>query len=489
MTRFTYPRTLPDLYKPDTLVVMAPEQAFADGWHGRVLPGALEDRVDAMIDGVKGGASGTSVDAVTPDRPHRLVAAVLPSAYSRHNSASQVEAVWSTVRGMKLKGRVHVIVQVDEAEQVQGTLVGIARCFPLYDRKTGRDAGPASIAVHVFDDDGEPVAVPARAKLVVESAREAARLVDMPTAELTTAQFVKEARKLVRGIRNVRTSVIVGEDLASKGLGGIYGVGKAATVAPRLLVMDYRPPKAKRSVALVGKGVVYDTGGLHIKGRGSMESMKGDMGGAAAVAGAFRVLAQGRARCRVIAFCPLAENAVDAKSYRPDDILTMHSGHTVEINNTDAEGRLLLGDAVSYAARRFKPDVVIDAATLTGAQLIATGKAHAGIVSNRAGLEALAVRVGQAVGEMCFPMPFCPELYQAEFASQVADMKNSVKDRMNAQSSCAAQFVYSHIDDLDVPWLHVDIAGPSWRHDRGTGFGVGLLAGVADAVRETHLDE
>ena len=217
--------------------------------------------------------------------------------------------------------------------------------------------------------------------------------------------------------------------------------------------------------------------------------MKADLGGAAAVLGAFKVLAEGKSRSRVIAFCPLAENAVDARSYRPDDILTMHSGHTVEINNTDAEGRLLLGDAVSFAARRYKPDVVVNAATLTGAQLIATGKAHAGIVSNRAGLEGLAVEVGKAVGEMCFPMPFCPEFYQAEFASRVADMKNSVKNRANAQSSCAAQFVYSHIDDIDIPWLHIDIAGPAWRDDRGTGFGVGLLAGIADHVRGSHCKE
>ena len=487
MTRITFPRTLPDLTRPDTLVVLAPEAAYAGGWHRRVLTRALAQRVEAMVKGVSGGACGTRVEAVTPDRPKRIVAGVLPSSYSRHNAPSQVEAVWSVMRGMKLAGRVHVIARVDEAEQIQGTLGGIARCFPLYDRKTGGKSGPPSLAFHACDGKGKVVAVPPRAKLVVDMGREAARLVDMPTEELTTAQFVKEARKLIRAIPNVKTRVIVGEDLAKQGLGGIYGVGKAAVVAPRLLIMDYRPPKAKRTVALVGKGVVYDTGGLHIKGRGSMESMKADMGGAAAVTGAFRVLAEGRAKCRVIAFCPLAENSVDAHSYRPDDILTMHSGHTVEINNTDAEGRLLLGDGVSYAARKYKPDVIINAATLTGAQLIATGKAHAGVVSNREGLETLAVGVGRSVGEMCFPMPFCPELYQAEFASQVADMKNSVKNRMNAQASCAAQFVYSHIDDLDVPWLHVDLAGPAWRHDRGTGFGVGLLTGIADAVRDAHL--
>jgi probable aminopeptidase NPEPL1 len=311
--------------------------------------------------------------------------------------------------------------------------------------------------------------------------------VDTPTADLTTADFVREAKKIVRGLPNVTSKVIIGDALAKQGLGGVYGVGKAAAVAPRMLILDYKPARAKRTVALVGKGVVYDTGGLHIKGRGSMESMKGDMGGAAAVIGAFRVLAASKAKVRVIAITPLAENSVDANSYRPDDILTMHSGHTVEINNTDAEGRLLLGDAVSWAARKVKPDVIIDIATLTGAQLIATGKSHAAVVSDRDGLQDLACEVGRATGELCFPLLFCPEFHHREFKSQVADMKNSVKDRMNAQSSCAAWFVWSHIDDLTVPWLHIDIAGPGWRDDRGTGFGVGLLAGLAESIRAEHL--
>ncbi|HMS18385.1 MAG TPA: leucyl aminopeptidase family protein, partial [Planctomycetota bacterium] len=134
---------------------------------------------------------------------------------------------------------------------------------------------------------------------------------------------------------------------------------------------------------------------------------------------------------------------------------------------------------VSYAARVFKPDCIIDAATLTGAQLVATGHIHAAVVSNREGLEQLAVREGRRTGDLCHPLPFVPEFYKSEFASEVADFRNSVKDRMNAQSSCAAQFVYNHIDDLNVPWLHIDLAGPAHRADRGTGFGVALMAAVA----------
>jgi len=182
----------------------------------------------------------------------------------------------------------------------------------------------------------------------------------------------------------------------------------------------------------------------------------------------------------------LAENAVDANSYKPDDVLRMHSGKTVEINNTDAEGRLLLADGVSWAARELQADVVIDAATLTGAQLISTGLVHAAVISNDAELEALAVAAGRASGDLCHPLPFAPELYRQEFSSPIADLRNSVANRMNAQTSCAAQFIYEHIADAPRArtrrWCHIDLAGPSFPKDRGTGFGVALISRLVSAL-------
>jgi probable aminopeptidase NPEPL1 len=156
-------------------------------------------------------------------------------------------------------------------------------------------------------------------------------------------------------------------------------------------------------------------------------------------------------------------------------VITLYSGRTVEVNNTDAEGRLVLGDGVAYASRQLAPDVIIDLATLTGAQLIATGRRHAAVVCNDEALEAAAVRAGRLSGDLVHPLPYCPEFYAREFESKVADMKNSVKDRENAQSSCAAQFVAEHLAGYTGPWLHVDLAGPATAGERGTGFGVGLL--------------
>jgi probable aminopeptidase NPEPL1 len=188
-----------------------------------------------------------------------------------------------------------------------------------------------------------------------------------------------------------------------------------------------------------------------------------------------------------VALVPLAENAIGPKAYRNDDILDMHSGRTVEINNTDAEGRILLADGCSYAVAHWKPQVLLDAATLTGAQLVATGKRHAGIVSNRAGLERRTVEAGLRSGDLCHPLPFAPEFFQREFKSDVADMKNSVKDRANAQSSCAAQFVWSHVDRANVPWVHVDLAGPAEHEAKGTGFGVALIAELVSSIEAADL--
>jgi probable aminopeptidase NPEPL1 len=183
----------------------------------------------------------------------------------------------------------------------------------------------------------------------------------------------------------------------------------------------------------------------------------------------------------------MAENAIGPASYRSDDVLTMHSGKTVEINNTDAEGRLLLADGVSWAAREVKADFIVDIATLTGAARICTGDAVSCTVSNREGIERLSVECGRATGDLTFPLLFVPEFFKGEFPSKVADMQNSVKNRMNAQSSAAAQFVYNHIEELDRPWLHLDIAGPAFRAGRGTGHGVALMTQIVRRATDADL--
>jgi probable aminopeptidase NPEPL1 len=245
------------------------------------------------------------------------------------------------------------------------------------------------------------------------------------------------------------------------------------------------------SVVLVGKGIVFDTGGLQIKPKPTMPGMKRDMGGAAAVLSAFGAFARSTQHDQdsvlrpVHAVLCLAENAVSNDALRADDVITMYSGRTVEINNTDAEGRLVLGDGVAHAARHLNPQVIVDMATLTGAQGVATGRYFGALYCNDDGLERLAVQAGRESGDLCHPMPYAPELFRQEYQSAVADMKNSVADRTNAQVSCAGQFIGNHIADWLMTdgtgdqhqWCHIDMAYPVFdkKDDRATGYGVGLL--------------
>lgn len=482
----------------DHVVLVGPVSVLAkkQPWK-RLFKGRWTSAIAGMLEGVAPGGLGKVV-ATWPGvsgAPKRVSLCILPDGTSRHVSPSRAHAIASSTGKADIKRgeKTALVLVLDDPAHCLAAANAAARCVRLWDAKSAKRK-PWSVVIAAMTADGRAIPPPAQAEAVVASSRWAASMVDKPTAELDTAAFVEEARAHVKGLSGVKISVIVGDSLVVEGLRGIHAVGRAAQVAPRLLVLEHAPrgtrehgqSGAKQTIALVGKGVVYDTGGLALKPRDGMSGMKGDMGGGAAVVGAFRVLAS---KCphRLLALVPLAENAIGSGAYRNDDILRMHSGRTVEINNTDAEGRLLLADGVSYAARRLGARVVIDAATLTGAQLVATGRRHAAVVSNLEGLERLAVECGRASGDLVHPLPFAPELFQREFRSEVADMKNSVKDRTNAQASCAAQFVWRHIDDMDVAWLHVDMAGPADAEEKGTGYGVALLAEVVSRVSPGDL--
>jgi probable aminopeptidase NPEPL1 len=492
---FSFARTLPTAIKTENLVFVGTQRAL------KTLPGKLYPKapwlklVKSMAAESEAGPLGKTVSTYTGGKaPKKVTLAVLPDTVSRHLSPSRSHAVEVQAARCGLGSGTHTVVLcLDDAAHYVPVANAVARVVPLYWRKgtkTGAKKTPAkkhSVQFVAVDKKGGFVAASSTVSSTVHNTRWSASLVDTPTAEMTTADFVSAARKQARKLSGVKVSVIVGDKLLDKKLGGIHAVGRTAMVAPRLLVMEYNPRGAKQRVALVGKGVVYDTGGLSLKTGGHMAGMKADMGGAAAVAGAFFALVQQKVSTRVVCLAPLAENAIGPNSYRPDDILDMHSGKTVEINNTDAEGRLLLADGVSYAARTFKPDLVIDAATLTGAQLLSTGKRHAAVVSNRERVEALAVASGRRSGDLTHALPFAPELFQREFDSEVADMKNSVKDRMNAQCSCAGQFVYGHMSDTNLPWLHIDLAGPAMPGRRATGFGVALMGEIVRGLKASDL--
>jgi probable aminopeptidase NPEPL1 len=350
--------------------------------------------------------------------------------------------------------------------------MAVARAHPEYSGTSRRIE--RRVTILLLDPKGNGVD-PSRHAVAAHAVRQAQALVDRPPNNLRVTEFVSEARATAKRCKNAHVSVIRGRQLDEQGLGGLWSVGKASDDPPALVVLDHAPEGATRTVVWVGKGIVYDTGGLSIKSKTGMPSMKTDMAGAAAVLAAFEAAVLLGCKDRLTAILCIAENAVGPGATRPDDVITMYSGRTVEVNNTDAEGRLVLADGVAWAVKHRKPDVLLDMATLTGAQAMATGKLHAALYCNDEALETAAVTAGKRSADLAHALPYVPEFFRKEFISQIADMKNSVKDRSNAQSSCAGQFVANHLGDYAKPWIHIDMAAPAKAGGRGTGWGVGLL--------------
>jgi probable aminopeptidase NPEPL1 len=482
--KLTYAADAKSLTVADHLLVLAPKRAFGPRARGAAsfgkLLGAPLAKLVAQLgaEASVGLLGGNSTSRTAAGR--RLTVGALPDTVSRHATAARGESIRKLVAAAGFaKGKAAVLVLLDDEQHGLAACNAVARALPDYSLKSADRAEPA-LALACALPSGKLARIDATTKDVVQRAREAARFVDTPPTELDPAAFAAAARKLLRAVPGVRVAEIIGPALLQKKLGGVHAVGRQAKSAPRIVIATANPTRKGRHIALVGKGITYDTGGLHLKSRGAMETMKSDMGGGAAVLGAFLALARHHKHNKLSLVLCLAENAIGPLAYKPDDVLTMHSGKTVEINNTDAEGRLLLADGCSYAVRVLGADTVLDAATLTGAQGIATGEHFAAVVSNDETVERALCDAGRATGDLCWPLPFAPEFFRSEFKSPIADMRNSVKNRSNAQVSCAAEFVHWHVDGTKAKWGHVDLAFPAFRQDRGTGFGVALLF---DAVR------
>ncbi|KAF6197620.1 hypothetical protein GE061_008586 [Apolygus lucorum] len=402
--------------------------------------------------------------------------ASLPNKCSRHNAPARPHALAQIIRSSS-SGSNETIVVVCTFADVLASAVAIARSYPLYSKKTGGKHPAVTVSVEFRIDDASNEIDYEALNTIGAAVRKSARIVDTPCNEMNVTHFLKEIEAVSKE-HNLMLTVIRGEELRDRGLNGIYSVGRAATVPPALAVLRYVPNEPSGpKVAWVGKGIVYDTGGLSLKTKTTMPGMKRDCGGAAAILGAMSVAAELGMTCELSAVFCLAENAVGPLSTRPDDIETLYSGRTVEINNTDAEGRLVLADGVVYANRDLNADIILDMATLTGAQGIATGKYHGAVLTNSGDWESTATAVSRLAGDLLFPIPYSPELHFPEFNSAVADMKNSVSDRSNAQSSCAGLFILAHLGfDFGGTWVHVDMASPVYSGERATGYGVALLS-------------
>ena len=326
-------------------------------------------------------------------------------------------------------------------------------------------------------------------KAVAEGVFLARDLINEPANMLGPVEFAERVRDLTRA--DLSVDVLDEEQLKALKMNAILAVAQGSARPPRVIVLQWQGAKSKRSKPLcfVGKGVTFDTGGLSMKPAAGMEDMKGDMGGAACVAGLLLTLAGRKAAVNAVGLIGLVENMPSGTAQRPGDIVTSMSGQTIEVLNTDAEGRLVLADALWYAQERFKPRFVIDLATLTGAIMVALGKEYAGLFSNDGRLAAEIAAAGEAVGEKVWRMPLA-KAYDKLIDSKNADMKNIAGRHGGAIT--AAQFLQRFVKD--TPWAHIDIAGTAMDSPRseinqswGSGWGVRLLDRlVADSYEKAE---
>ncbi|MEM7045575.1 MAG: leucyl aminopeptidase [Pseudomonadota bacterium] len=337
--------------------------------------------------------------------------------------------------------------------------------------------GIEAVTFHLADADAasERWASVAAIAAGVEHGRD---LVTEPANVLNPAAFAEECRKL-EGEVGLEVEVLDRAALEKLGMGALLGVAQGSVQEPFVVTMNWRGgADGEAPVALVGKGVCFDTGGISLKPSGGMEEMKWDMGGAAAVFGAMKAIAGRKAEANVVGVLGLVENMPSGTAQRPGDVVTAMSGTTIEVINTDAEGRLVLADALHYTKERFEPKLMIDVATLTGAVIIALGNEQAGLFASEDSLAEQLTSAGEAVGERVWRLPMDGN-YPKHIKSEIADIKNTGRPR-EAGATAGAVFLQHFVGD--TPWAHLDIAGVAWsKRDLplagkgATGFGVRLL--------------
>jgi len=301
--------------------------------------------------------------------------------------------------------------------------------------------------------------------------------VSLPSNDKTPEQFAKMIQSLAQK-EGLGVTVFDQKELKKKNFNTMLAVASGSQNQPRLVILEYRPKGAKKSFALVGKGVTFDSGGINLKPGSSLDGMKQDMAGGAAVAATLITMAKLKPNFNLTGVIPIVENMPSGSAFRPGDIIRTYEGKTVEIGNTDAEGRLILIDAIAYTIEQYKPEVLIDLATLTGACIVALGDHIAGLFSNDDKLAEAIITSGKKTHERCWHMPM-PDDYKEMLKSEFADL-NNVTDTRSGGAVTAALFLSEFVKD--TRWAHIDIAGPAYIKKEnsycgagGTGFGVRLL--------------
>ncbi|HEY3695627.1 leucyl aminopeptidase [Phenylobacterium sp.] len=427
------------------------------------------------------GAKGQLLDLPAPSGVEAarvlLVGAGKAEVFADVGAEHAAAAAYHAVKG---SGLTTLRVEAPDAARAAHMALGVrlaAYRFDRYKTREPADRKPSVVMTQVVAADVDAaLAAFAPLSAVADAVAFARDLVSEPANILYPAEFARRAKAL-EGL-GLEVEILGEAEMAELGMGALLGVGQGSRRESQLVVMQWKGAGKGQPLAFVGKGVCFDTGGISIKPADGMEDMKWDMGGAAAVAGLMHALAGRKAKVNAVGILGLVENMPDGNAQRPGDIVTSMSGQTIEVINTDAEGRLVLADALWYCQQRFKPRFMVDVATLTGAIIVALGSDYGGLFSNDDELAANLAAAAAAEDELLWRMPL-PAQYEKGLESLAADVKN-LGGRPGG-SITAALFIQKFVNGL--PWAHLDIASTAWKKpstvptvpDGATGFGVRLL--------------
>jgi leucyl aminopeptidase len=478
-------------------VVIGTAQSDSDAGGVALAPGS--ERVDAAFDGALAdilhtvGATGRQDEVVKIPSMGKIkaglvVAVGLGSATEGGPTAEQVRrASGAAARALAgVRRAVTTLSAVDLQAAVEGTVLGAYRFTEYRSEKGDKPVERIDVVSPADGTAKEHRATLKAATAIAEAVTTARDLINTPPNDLYPAAFADRAAALAKDA-GVEVEILDEKALRKAGYGGVLGVGMGSSRPPRVVRLSYRGPKAGKKVALVGKGITFDTGGISIKPAASMDEMTSDMSGAAAVVAVMVLAAKLKYPLALTATVPMAENMPSGSAYRPGDVLTMYGGRTVEVLNTDAEGRLILADALVRACED-EPDYLIDVATLTGAQMVALGRRTPGIMGTDE-FRDRAAEIARATGEGGWPMPLPDEL-RGDLDSKLADLANVTGHRWGGMLA-AGIFLREFVAD-GVAWAHFDVAGPAfnsggpWGYTAKGGTGVpvrslaALLADIAD---------
>jgi leucyl aminopeptidase len=452
---------------------------------GEELPAEIASAPGASD--AKGGFKKLAM--LRPERPVRVLVVGLGKREELDAERARVAAAIAAKEASKLSATSIAWVPPgpdDDASLAEGLVTGTILGAYRFDRFKGKDpdepAPPALDSLTLLAPESVAAAVET-ARACAEAQNRARDLQSLPSNVATPSFLAERAIEIAAAHDAVSVEVLGREEIAAKGMGGLGAVSQGSAEEPKLIVLRYSGGGSGKTLGLVGKGVTFDTGGISLKSAPGMHEMKMDMSGAAAVIETVGAVAELGLEIELIAVVPSTENMPSGTAIKPGDVITQYNGTTVEINNTDAEGRLILADALAYAVE-LGADRLVDIATLTGAVMIALGSTHAAVISNDDDLAGAIEQVGRETGELVWRLPLHPE-YRALMDGTVADLTNAASKR-KAGTISAAAFLEEFVGE--TPWAHVDIAGTAWDVGRpytgndASGYGVRLLTALARSL-------